>query len=219
MAGRACFCVCASTTPVSCRPKDTSSACSRRSILSAGAGVVTIPWQPKPVRAEEEAVELTEYRDAKGFAVSVPATWREKEKPGASVLFADPVSKFNQLGVSVEPVKIDSLGEYGSVDDVADRLLRSERAKDSTLDAQINRAYEEQGRLSGNSKYVLEYTLKNVYGTKRVATAALISSRKLFLLNAQGYLTNDGDADSRKAALLSSIVSSFDVLPRGSSSS
>ena len=45
------------------------------------------------------------------------------------MLYADPDNKFNQVGVTVTPVRIDSLARFGTLDDVSERLVKSEKAK------------------------------------------------------------------------------------------
>ena len=51
------------------------------------------------------------------------------DKAGATVLFEDPKSKGNNIGVVVNPVRISSLTEFGSIDIVADKLLQAEKKK------------------------------------------------------------------------------------------
>lgn len=50
-------------------------------------------------------------------------------KAGADVLFVDPQRKSSTLGVTVSPVRVDSLDAFGDLDTVASRLLQAERAK------------------------------------------------------------------------------------------
>lgn len=51
------------------------------------------------------------------------------EKPGAVVLFEDPEKKSNTIGVVVNPVRIRSLTDFGSLDDVAVRVINAEKKK------------------------------------------------------------------------------------------
>lgn len=78
---------------------------------------------------------------------------------GSSALWASPVSKYDQVGVSLEPVKINSLSQFGSIDDVSDRLMKSERQKSSTLDVRIDKQ-EAVTTASGTEKYLLLYELQ-----------------------------------------------------------
>ena len=50
-------------------------------------------------------------------------------KAGADVLFVDPARKSSTLGVTVSPVRVDSLDAFGNLDSIAARLLQAERAK------------------------------------------------------------------------------------------
>lgn len=50
-------------------------------------------------------------------------------KAGADVLFEDPARKSSTLGVTVNPIRVDSLEAFGDLDAVASRLLQAEKAK------------------------------------------------------------------------------------------
>jgi len=45
------------------------------------------------------------------------------------VLFVDPQRKSSMLGVTVSPIRVDSLDAFGDLDAVAGRLLQAEKAK------------------------------------------------------------------------------------------
>ena len=61
--------------------------------------------------------------------ISVPDSWIQAEKPGAKVLFKSSLRASSNLGITINPVKIPSLQEFGTVDDIAQRLLNAERQK------------------------------------------------------------------------------------------
>ncbi len=50
-------------------------------------------------------------------------------KAGADVLFVDPERKSTTVGVTVSPIRIASLAQFGDVAAVGKRLLGAERAK------------------------------------------------------------------------------------------
>ena len=50
-------------------------------------------------------------------------------KAGADILFLDPERKSTTVGVTVSPVRIASLEQFGDVTTVGKRLLDAERAK------------------------------------------------------------------------------------------
>lgn len=51
------------------------------------------------------------------------------EKAGATLLFEDPATRGNTIGVVVNPVRIASLKDFGSLNEVADKLIAAERRK------------------------------------------------------------------------------------------
>lgn len=51
------------------------------------------------------------------------------DKAGATVLFEDASQKANSIGVVVSPTRISSLGEFGTPQFVADKLIKAERRK------------------------------------------------------------------------------------------
>ncbi|XP_073157235.1 psbP domain-containing protein 2, chloroplastic isoform X2 [Henckelia pumila] len=75
-------------------------------------------------------LELDTYTDSKeGFSLLVPPSWIKVDKAGATVLFEDSNNKANNLGVVVSPTRISSLGEFGTPEFVADKLIQAERRK------------------------------------------------------------------------------------------
>lgn len=51
------------------------------------------------------------------------------EKAGATALFEEANNGSNSIGVVVNPVRLTSLGEFGSPQFVADKLIQAERRK------------------------------------------------------------------------------------------
>ncbi|XP_073279688.1 oxygen-evolving enhancer protein 2, chloroplastic isoform X3 [Primulina huaijiensis] len=75
-------------------------------------------------------LELDRYTDSKdGFTLLVPSSWIKVDKAGATVLFEDSKDKTNNVGVVVSPTRISSLGEFGTPEFVADKLIQAERRK------------------------------------------------------------------------------------------
>lgn len=51
------------------------------------------------------------------------------DKAGATVLFEEPMKGSNSIGVVVNPVRLSSLGDFGSPQFVADKLIQAEKRK------------------------------------------------------------------------------------------
>lgn len=65
----------------------------------------------------------------KRYQLQLPAGWQQKQKAGADALFEDPERKSSNIGVTVAPVRVKTLQEFGDIDVVADKLLAAEQNK------------------------------------------------------------------------------------------
>lgn len=55
--------------------------------------------------------------------------YSQVEKAGATVLFEEPSKGSNSIGVVVNPIRLSSLGDFGSPGFVADKLISAEKRK------------------------------------------------------------------------------------------
>ncbi|KAK4772607.1 hypothetical protein SAY86_014382 [Trapa natans] len=77
-----------------------------------------------------QELELERYTDAMtGFTLLKPSSWIKVDKAGATVLFEEPGKGSNNIGVVVNPVRLSSLGDFGSPEFVADKLIQAEKRK------------------------------------------------------------------------------------------
>ena len=83
--------------------------------------------QPLLARAAEPAAPFSSPADC--YSMRLPHGWTEKQKAGANALFENPDIKSTNIGVTVSPVRVDSLQAFGDIDSVADKLLAAERKK------------------------------------------------------------------------------------------
>eukprot|EP00898_Chlorokybus_atmophyticus_P004186 jgi/Chlat1/4769/Chrsp308S04741 len=184
-----------------------SGAISRRqaavTLAAAAAALATGTPSSQPYALAEGEITaqvedaLAEYTDAQlGFSVRYPSSWEKKDKAGANVLFVDPAAKSNTIGVVIR-----SLDEFGSVDDVADKLLAAERRKasptthaiisiptftpicESTREATMLRVLEKAQPSGGPKQYLYEYFMDTTRGMKNTLTAVTIANKKLYILN------------------------------------
>nr|POE99225.1 psbp domain-containing protein 2, chloroplastic [Quercus suber] len=99
----------------------------------------------KPILAEE--LQLQRYIDPKeGFTLLRPSSWIKVDKAGATVLFEEANKGSNNVGVVVNPVRLTSLGEFGTPQFVAEKLIQAERRKESTNDAEVISVAERSGQ-------------------------------------------------------------------------
>ncbi len=162
----------------------------------------------------------TAYVDSEnGFKLVPPSGWSQGSKSGAAVLFKDPSYKFNNLGVTVTPVRVSSLEAFGTAEETADKLIAFEKNKESTKVATVNSASARKAASSeagsgSESESVLyydfDYSLETTRGNKRVVSTVTIVNSKLYIANGQYFCGDEcGDEGADKLAVIKEALSSF----------
>ncbi|KAH7566929.1 hypothetical protein JRO89_XS08G0255000 [Xanthoceras sorbifolium] len=161
-----------------------------------------------------EKMELERYTDSKeGFTVLRPSSWIKVDKAGATLLFEEPNKGTNNVGVVVNPVRLNSLGEFGTPQFVAERLIQAEKRKESTIDAELIGVAERSGQ-GGLQVYEFEYKVDSSRGgIKRIFSAAFVSSKKLYLLNINHSDKPESPLDTYTRMMLEEVLHSFDSAP------
>ncbi|MCL7022679.1 hypothetical protein MKW94_018657 [Papaver nudicaule] len=160
----------------------------------------------------QQSLTIDRYTDAdEGFTLLKPSSWMKVEKAGATVLFEDTNNKKNNLGIVVSPVRLSSLGEFGSPEFVADKLIQAEKRKESTKNAQVIGVAERLGH-GGLQVYEFEYMLDSTRGgVKRIFSAAFVASKKLYLLNIAYADPPENPLDTSSKMILEQVLHSFDT--------
>ncbi|KAL8477411.1 hypothetical protein ACS0TY_029636 [Phlomoides rotata] len=160
-----------------------------------------------------EELELDRYTDSKeGFTLLVPSSWIKVDKAGATVLFEDASQKANNIGVVVSPTRISSLGEFGTPQFVADKLIQAERRKESTKEAEVISVSERSGH-AALQVYEFEYKVDSTRGgLKRVFSAAFVSSKRLYILNISHSDGSENPLDMEKRMILEQVLHSFNAI-------
>ncbi|KAF8762536.1 hypothetical protein HU200_009310 [Digitaria exilis] len=200
----------------------------RRAVSTASLLLAAVPFPASspqlPVASASEAaaeaqgetgvsewLELERYTDQEqGFTLLKPASWPKVEKAGATALFQQEGKGSNNIGVVVNPVRLNSLTDFGTPQFVADRLLQAEKKKESTKSAEVISAGERSGH-SGLTVYEIEYTLDSTRGgMKRIFSAAFVASRKLYLLNIAYSDAQEKPLGNQTRTVLEQVLHSFD---------
>mmetsp|Transcript_20086 Transcript_20086/g.60671 ORF Transcript_20086/g.60671 Transcript_20086/m.60671 type:complete len:257 (-) Transcript_20086:232-1002(-) len=188
----------------------------RRGALVAVAAVIALPpLLPLAAAADEGSTDLQEFRNTQqGYRLQRPAAWAQTSKAGADALFEDPARKSSTLGVTVSPIRVDSLDAFGDLDAVASRLLQAEKAKESTTGVQLLRQEARKGAASGVTIYDFEYELDSTRGKKRILNTVAIAGKRLYIVNGAAKCEGgvcDGAAEEA-AALMRRAAATFDTL-------
>ncbi|XP_054821328.1 psbP domain-containing protein 2, chloroplastic [Prosopis cineraria] len=159
-----------------------------------------------------EEMKLERYTDSKeGFTLLKPSSWIKVDKAGATVLFQEANMGSNNIGVVVNPVRLESLDKFGSPKFVADKLIQSEKRKESTKEAKVIKFAGRSGE-GGLPIYEFEYIVDSTRGgMKRIFSAAFVASKKLYLLNIVHSDKPESPLDSYKRVMLEQVLHSFDA--------
>lgn len=190
----------------------------RRSTLLAAALLWISLGNSKRAQAEEpptptEPATVTYTNPKQGYSLQRPAHFEQVEKAGADALFRDSNQKSTTVGVTVSPVRIASLEDFGSLETVGERLLGAEKAKESTISVEILSQRSRTGATSGATIYDFEYELESTRGRKRILSTVSIASRKLYIVNASVTCDKASCVGVEgAAAALREVCASFDVV-------
>ena len=186
----------------------------RRHALLAAAAVALVPVSaPQPAYAALSTLADAQY----SYSLSYPHDWSEAGKPVKThlheVLLSAPSSPARmKLGVTVDPVKINSLAEFGTLDFVTKKVLGVEETRDGvkSVTLRANAAEDGDAELKRPSYYTIEYATVSSRGTKMFLCKYCICNGKLYVLQAQANLDAfDAEAEVRDA--LRGVVGSFQV--------
>lgn len=169
----------------------------RRTFIRAGA-ILLVPLQS---HADE-----TFTRQTKDFSYvfTPPPNFTESKKPLPTHLdevnFISSDTKGYQFGITVDPVRIQSLREFGSPEEVAAKVVMAEVNRDGVLDVTL---VGDPVALNDNT-YLVDYVSKGKRGNKHFVCKIIVQSGKLHVLTAQAL---EDTYDGIKKELTASIES------------
>jgi hypothetical protein len=210
----------------------------RRALLHSAGGVGALLLLP---RRSAAAAALSERVDSQfGYRLAYPDDWSDASKPVRThlheLLLSSPQGRGVKLGVTVDPVKIDSLEAFGNLDQaraprarrprafspdatctlppwqVTQRVLGVEQTRDGvqSVTLRANAAQAADAAAGVPSYYTIEYVTVSSRGTKLFSCKYCIANKKLYVLQAQANLAAY-DADEEVRAALRGVVGSFEV--------
>ncbi|KAL8126507.1 psbP domain-containing protein 2, chloroplastic [Apium graveolens] len=191
---------------------------SKRSLLNLSISTLLLSSSSSSILsnvfASEQDPELLRYTDSlQGFTFLRPSSYIQVQKAGATVLFEEANKGANNVGVVVTPVRLTNLGEFGTPQFVAEKLIQAEKRKESTKEADVIEVSERLGQ-GGLQVYEFEYKVDSSRGgIKRIFSAAFVASRKLYLLNIAHTDKPESPLDSHSREILEHVLHSFDTAP------
>ncbi|KAL1524115.1 hypothetical protein AB1Y20_019024 [Prymnesium parvum] len=192
-------------------------ACLRRRALLAHAATLScllpIGVPPARVGASEPASTQLVTDATFGYRLSLPQSWEAKPKPLRThlheVLYAAPGAGGLKVGLTVDPVKIQSLEQFGTPEQVAERIVAVEQSRDGVKTVALRQVSSERGP---PSFYTVEYLTESSRGTTVFRCKYCVTPRGLYVLQAQAKADAFDHSDGAVRRTIGGIVSSFEVL-------
>lgn len=136
------------------------------------------------------------------FEFRYPATYAIKSKPVKTHLEEVIVkSGKRQIGVVVDPIKIDSLEDFGSPEFVGNRVVQAEKRRDGVTDATLLDA-----RRLADGTYRIDYTNQSTRGDTRYLSRIAVANGRLYVMTCQAKIDDFAVAESGLRLGLDSFV-------------
>ena len=158
----------------------------RRQFLAlVPAAVATLPILSRPAEASSENV-FKRQADQFSYVFEPPTDWTPQNKPLKTHLdevnFKSPSIGKYEFGITVDPVRIKSLREFGTPAEVAAKVVLSELNRDGVFDVTLA---EDAFAADNDAYYQLNYISKGKRGEKRFITKFYVRDQMLYALTAQ----------------------------------
>jgi len=178
-------------------------------LVSAFAtALVTEPL--RSVLAEGDADAIEEYANEKmNYRIEHQADFKKSNKPVKTHLdeIQFKTGGGTEVGITVDPVKIGSISEFGTPKQVAKRVLDTEKGRDGVTSAKVL-AYGND-TVDGVAYYTIEYQSSSSRGDKHFISKVTIVDKKLYVLTAVAKKDKfEDDEEALRAAVDSFAVGS-----------
>mmetsp|Transcript_11792 Transcript_11792/g.35963 ORF Transcript_11792/g.35963 Transcript_11792/m.35963 type:complete len:228 (-) Transcript_11792:1027-1710(-) len=190
---------------------------SRRAVLRTGLSLLPLPifvltgTQDSFADVQTETLpETWKGPQDLGFKFSYPSGWiaeKKKIKTHSSEVLVKKENSSARVGLVVDPVKINTLTEFGAPDDVAKKVLGVESKKEGTK--RIDTIQTQLFQKDGLTWYEVEYEVENKRGAYHYIADMVINDKNLYVMTAQSKI----DEFPMREAILREILNSFNVKP------
>lgn len=172
-----------------------------------------LPSSPCQAEEAQEVFKRINAKNKFGYSLVLPPSFSESNKPLQTHLdeinLSDPNIKGCQIGITVDPIRLKSLKDFGTPDEVAAKIVMAELNRDGILDVTLGRDATEDKE---SGAYDVEYISDGKRGKKHNYTRTVVNEGKLYVLTAT--IKDDKFNDSKEAEILQSLRS-FRVINQG----
>ncbi|KAL7538457.1 hypothetical protein ACHAWF_006096 [Thalassiosira exigua] len=191
--------------------------CRRKLIQQTSAAVAaSLLLPPSPASASEDAPQQPSQTYTRtpspgdkfqfGYTITPPPGFAQGNKPLKTHLdeinFSPPDRGYT-LGITVDPVRIKRISEFGTPEEVAARVVTAEVNRDGVFKVTLAKDPREG---AGGECYDVEYVSDGKRGTKRFATRIYVRDGFLYVLTVQ---SKESDYDEAREADVQECVKSF----------
>lgn len=167
-------------------------------------GLASSPFQIAANSAQASTDEVFVKTTADfSYAISPPPSFDVTNKPLKTHLeevnFVSSSTKGYQFGVTVDPVRINSLKEFGTPEEVAARVVVAEVNRDGVFDVTLV-----NDPVETNGSYLLNYLSQGKRGDKHFVCKIEVLKNKLYVLTAQAKEENYADVKDELMATVNS---------------
>ena len=171
-------------------PRDSSLALTsdRREVIASMSSTSTviaanILFAPSLTVANAEDGVFRREGKGYGYVISVPTGFQDGKKPLQTHLdevnFKLEGARGYEYGITVDPVRINSLREFGKPEEVAARVVTAEVNRDGIFEVLLSKDPTEDG---DTGAYAIDYVSDGKRGKKQFLTRIFISDFKLYVL-------------------------------------
>eukprot|EP00587_Corethron_hystrix_P013495 CAMPEP_0113316038 /NCGR_PEP_ID=MMETSP0010_2-20120614/11459_1 /TAXON_ID=216773 ORGANISM="Corethron hystrix, Strain 308" /NCGR_SAMPLE_ID=MMETSP0010_2 /ASSEMBLY_ACC=CAM_ASM_000155 /LENGTH=191 /DNA_ID=CAMNT_0000172645 /DNA_START=173 /DNA_END=748 /DNA_ORIENTATION=+ /assembly_acc=CAM_ASM_000155 len=114
-------------------------------------------------------------------------------------------------GITIDPVRINSLEEFGSPDEVGQKVIDAEAARDGVTEVKLLSAKRMEKSLGSLSCYAIDYRSEGKRGVKIFNTRIYVKDGLLYVLTGQVKESAIEDSDGTLRAEFEKALDSFTV--------
>ncbi|CAJ1960350.1 unnamed protein product [Cylindrotheca closterium] len=152
--------------------------------IASAAGIVLGTTGAATTTTPANAFDRTDSKFS--YRIQIPDSMKEGSKPVKThqdeVNFGNSEIRGYQYGITVDPVRINSLKEFGTPEEVAARVVTAEVNRDGVFEVTLLKDPEVSNDDGG---YLLEYLSSGKRGNKHYINKIFIDKNELYVLTAQ----------------------------------
>eukprot|EP00468_Gymnochlora_sp_CCMP2014_P009780 CAMPEP_0167763346 /NCGR_PEP_ID=MMETSP0110_2-20121227/13310_1 /TAXON_ID=629695 /ORGANISM="Gymnochlora sp., Strain CCMP2014" /LENGTH=155 /DNA_ID=CAMNT_0007650397 /DNA_START=272 /DNA_END=739 /DNA_ORIENTATION=- len=153
---------------------------------------------------------MSKYSSIDGkYSFSYPSEFKRSPKlvqtHKEEVFFRSTTRKKYNLGLTVDPVTISSLDEFGPVEDIANSVIKLEKDKEGVLATEMKEAIAKE--IGGRKAYFIDYVSNSTRGNIRYLSSLVVDGQKnLYVFTMQTKIDDYDEVKDEMNAVMESFL-------------